>query len=128
MSEKELPADDVALSLAADLDDNARYMYDGHDPDKLVAAAAELRRQHAEIERLRKLECDWAALSQDDGKAQREIERLREHAVTLAEAARQVERERCAEICHAVCTGDSGQYGDGYNTGAWDCEQAIRKG
>ena len=38
----------------------------------------------------------WAALvrAQDA-----EIERLREHAVILAETAREVERERCAQIC-----------------------------
>ena len=30
----------------------------------------------AELRRLDKIEAEWAALSQDDGKAQREIERL----------------------------------------------------
>ena len=40
----------------------------------------------------------WAALvrAQDA-----EIQRLREHAVILAETARQVEQERCAKLCDA---------------------------
>lgn len=42
------------------------------------AAAAELLRQEAEILRLRKVEEEWMRLSQDDGKAEREIAKLRE--------------------------------------------------
>ncbi len=46
--------------------------------------SAELRRQHAEIERLRKVEDEWARLSQDEGKAEREIERLTAENFALA--------------------------------------------
>jgi cell division protein FtsB len=41
-----------------------------------IPVSTELRRQHAEIERLRTVEDEWARLSQDEGKAEREIERL----------------------------------------------------
>lgn len=55
----------------------ADWLEDQYDPTHNYAAAAtELRRQHAEIERLRKVEDEWDRLSQDDGKAEREIERL----------------------------------------------------
>ncbi len=33
-----------------------------------------------------------------------EVERLKAHAVTLAETARQVERARCLEICERHCS------------------------
>lgn len=53
--------------------------------------------------------------------ALREIERLRVHAVTLAETARQVEQERCAMICEAMTSRSSE-----YEVATMDCAAAIR--
>lgn len=40
-----------------------------------------------------------------------EIERLRVHAVVLAETARQVERERCAKLCEDWASMRSAEHG-----------------
>jgi len=81
MSEKKLLADGDVLSLATSINNIAtglQYdpsgMWGAETVGPINAAAAELRRQHAEIE--------W----------------LREHAVVLAETARQVEHDRCAKL------------------------------
>jgi FtsZ-binding cell division protein ZapB len=60
---------------------------------------------------------------------QAEVERLREHAVVLAETARHVERERCAKVCEALQVNKSGDY---YPAQAFDgacraCARAVRE-
>ena len=48
-------------------------------------------------------DADGADLSAWPGRAADEIERLREHAVVLANTEREVERERCAAIARSGC-------------------------
>ena len=50
-----------------------------------------MRESAAELRRLDAVEAEWAALSQDDGKAQREIERLRAVNAELAGLLREIE-------------------------------------
>lgn len=57
---------------------------------------------------------------------QGEIERLREHAVTLAETARQVERERCARLCDAIAARCDEGFSPGYTMALQHCAAAIR--
>jgi chromosome segregation ATPase len=67
--------DDLAQRAIACADEVMGFPHPSHC-DHLHDASAVLRELAGEIERLRKLEAEWAALSQDDGKAEREIERL----------------------------------------------------
>lgn len=56
-----------------------------------------------------------------------EIARLREHAVILAETARQVERERCAKLCEYKGPELLRWWGDGQaNAACQECATAIR--
>lgn len=81
-------------NLAERLDATPLYEGCGDASDLPERAAAELRRMQGEIERLSKIECEWAALSQDDGKAHREIERERE-----SRQAAQIENEALKAEC-----------------------------
>ena len=57
-----------------------------------------------------------------------EIERLREHAVVLAETVRQVERERCAVICEDAKAAIWHYYEpDVKNTASTVCENLAEK-
>ena len=76
-----------ALRLASELEVHAVYgltNWSGKGKDAKDAAA--------ELRRLSALENEWAALSQDDGKAEREIERLRAENQRMASELRRLAR------------------------------------
>lgn len=89
--------------------------------------------------RLRKVYDDSAALLRAqkaaiDAAVAAERERMNQHAVTLANTERLVERERCAKLCEGI--GDDYQTRESHKwaelktdaqTGAHDCAAAIRQ-
>ena len=72
----------------------------------------------------------YGALADVIKQQHRDIERLREHAIVLAETARQVEREACAEVCEAVhvrpIQGAHEEYLAGKEMAIQQCARAIR--
>lgn len=82
--------------MSDDLVKRLRFTYNvSHGAPSMLTEAADA------IERLRRIEDEWARLSQDEGKAEREIERLTAELATIRAASASVQADQRAAIDQA---------------------------